>query len=166
MKKEVKNWKTSVQPEVDVLISCQGEDGKPNALAVAYACNCSYDPPMVMVGVVPSRHSHKLIKETGEFVVNIPSEAQRELYTFMGSNSGRDMNKFEEFGVAWEPGKKVSAPILTDCPLNIECKVVDSIMTGSHEMFVGEIVGIQANEEMVNDQGEIVKKMFTPMDFR
>ncbi len=166
MKKDVQNWKTCVQPEVDLLVSCKGKDGKPNALAVAYACNCSFNPPMVMVGVVPSRHSHKLIKETGEFVVNIPSEEQRDLYTYMGTKSGADENKFEEFGVAWEQGKKVAAPILTDCPVNIECKVVDSIVTGSHEMFVGEILAIQANEEMVSDEGAMIKKAFTPMDFR
>ncbi len=166
MKKDVLNWKTCIQPEVDLLVSCKGKDGTPNALVVAYACNCSFDPPMVMVGVVPSRHSHKLITETKEFVVNIPSEEQREMFTFMGTKSGSDMDKFKEYGVAWEQGKKVDAPLMLDCPVNIECKVVDSIVTGSHEMFVGEIVAIQANQDIVDDKGEIIKKAFTPMDFR
>ena len=73
----------------------------------------------------------------------------------MGSHSGRDEDKFEKLNIAVEEGIKVNAPLLADCPINIECKVVDSIVTGSHEMFVGKIEYVHCNREIVNTEGHI-----------
>ena len=148
-KKSVLNRKPAL------LVSCTGTDGKDNALVVVYGGNCSYDPPMVMVGIVPSRYSHKIVKETGCFVVNLVTPEQKELYDYMGSHSGRDGDKFKAMNVKTERGKKINAPVLTDCPVNIECTVVDSIMTGSHEMFIGKIEYVHANADLVNEDGSI-----------
>lgn len=138
-----------------LLVSCTGKDGKDNALVVVYGCNCSYDPPMVMIGIVPSRYSHKIVKETGCFVVNLVTEKQKELYDYMGSHSGRDEDKFKSLNVKTKRGIKVNAPIMTDCPVNIECTVVDSIMTGSHEMFIGKIEYVHADADLVKEDGSI-----------
>src|SRR6056297_1702131 len=134
MKIEVKEFKNSIQPSPYLVVSCHNEEGEYNALAVAYACNCSFDPPMVMVGIVPSRYSYNMVKETGEFVVNLASE---------------------ELELDYIEGEEISAPILNDFPVNIECKVIDSIKTGSHEMFVGKIEYIHCDEELVSEDGKI-----------
>lgn len=165
-KRRLDAWKNCVQPEVDLLVSCRNRAGEVNALAVAYACNCSFDPPMVMVGVVPSRYSHAMIEETGEFVVNIPTEAQRELYTYLGTTSRADEDKLKACGLRWEPGDEVAAPVLLDCPVNIECRVVDRLRTGSHDMFVGEVVCMHADEELVDEGGCLRHKALHPLDFR
>jgi len=155
MKIEVKEFKNSIQPSPYLVVSCHNEEGEYNALAVAYACNCSFDPPMVMVGIVPSRYSYNMVKETGEFVVNLASEELEEELNYLGSNSGRDEDKLEQLELDYIEGEEISAPILNDFPVNIECKVIDSIKTGSHEMFVGKIEYIHCDEELVSEDGKI-----------
>lgn len=155
MEKIQGNKKSCLQPTPKVLVSCRDANGKNNALAVGYCGNCSYDPPMVMVGIVPSRYSYNIIKETGVFVVNLVTKEQQEMFNYLGSHSGRDEDKLNNLNVKIEEAVKVNAPILSDCPVNIECKVVDSIMTGSHEMFIGKVEYVHANSEFVNDKGDI-----------
>ena len=138
---------TYLMPKPPAIVSCRGKDGKNNALVVAYCCNCSYDPPMTMVGIVPSRHSYKLIKETGCFIVNLATPEMKEAYDYLGSHSGRDEDKFAKINLDITEGKAVNAPVITGCPVNIECTVVDSIVTGSHEMFVGKVEYVHAPEE-------------------
>lgn len=155
MDKTQANMKSCLQPLPKVLVSCRGINGENNALAVAYCCNCSYDPPMVMVGIVPSRHSYKMIKETGCFVVNLVGRGYKEVFEYLGTTSGKDENKLSKMNIKLSEGLKVNAPILQDCPVNIECKVVDSIVTGSHEMFVGKIEYVHADKKIVDSEGEI-----------
>ncbi|MDD3225831.1 MAG: flavin reductase family protein [Clostridium sp.] len=155
MKEVVENRKSCLQPTPKILVSCRDNNGRNNALAVAYCCNCSYAPPMIMVGVVPSRYSYKMLKETGVFAVNIVTKDQKEVFDYLGSHSGRDEDKFSKLNIKVEEGIKVNVPLLVDCPVNIECKVVDSIVTGSHEMFVGKIEYVHANSEIVDDNGNI-----------
>jgi len=145
----------SLQPAPRVLVSCQGVNGEKNVLAVGYCCNCSYDPPMVIIGIVPKRYSHQLIKETGCFVVNLVDQKYQGTFDYMGSHSGRDGDKLAAKDVKSQPGEKVIAPILLDCPVNIECTVVNSFVTGSHEMFVGKVECVHADSELVNEKGEI-----------
>lgn len=153
-KKEAKA-KSCLQPAPKVLVSCRGLDGENNALAVGYCGNCSYDPPMVMVGIVPSRYSYKLIKESGCFVVNLVDKSYKDTFDYLGSHSKRDGDKLAAMNVKLQDGKKVNAPILPDCPVNIECTVVDSIVTGSHEMFIGKIECVHANAEITDAEGNI-----------
>ena len=143
------------QPSPKVLVSCRGLNGEENALAVAYCGNCSYDPPMLMVGIVPSRYSYKMIKESGCFVVNIVEKDYEEVFNYLGSVSKKDEDKLEKMNVKRADGVVVNAPILTDCPVNIECTIVDSIVTGSHEMFIGKVEYVHANEEYVDGEGNI-----------
>lgn len=153
--KRIAAGKSCLQPAPQILVSCRGKDGRNNALAVAYCGNCSYDPPMVMVGIVPARFSYHIIKETGCFVVNLVGVGQKKLFDYLGSHSGRDEDKFAKMKIAVSDGEKVNAPLLADCPVNIECTVVDSILTGSHEMFIGKVEAVHADSELVKENGEI-----------
>lgn len=155
MDKQKAKLGTYIMPKPQVIASCRGKDGKNNALVVAYCCNCSYDPPMVLLGIVPSRHSYNLIKESGCFVINLVPEDMKEAFDYLGSHSGRDGDKLAKLNLRIKDGNVVDAPILMDCPVNIECTVVDSIVTGSHEMFVGKVEYVHADDIYLDDKGEI-----------
>lgn len=153
-KKQAK-LKNSLQPMPKVLVSCRGTNGEENVLAVAYCGNCSYDPPMVMVGIVPTRYSYHMIKESGCFVINLVDENYKEIFDYLGSHSKQNEDKIAKMDIKLQDGKKVNAPILLDCPINIECTVVDSIVTGSHEMFIGKIEYVNADAKIIDDAGNI-----------
>lgn len=162
MEKSSANMKSCLQPLPKVLVSCRGLNGENNVLAVAYCGNCSYNPPMVMVGIVPTRYSYQMIKESGCFVVNLVDKSYRETFAYLGSHSKRDEDKLVAAKVKLADGKKVNAPILPDCPVNIECTIVDSIMTGSHEMFIGKIEYVHSDVKLVDAEGNI---NFSKIDF-
>lgn len=155
MDKKQGNLKSALNPMPRVLVSCRGLDGEDNVLAVGYCGNCSYAPPMVMVGIVPSRYSYKMIKESGCFVVNLVDEKYKDTFDYLGSHSKRDEDKLAIKNVKLEDGKKVNAPILSDCPVNIECTIVDSIVTGSHEMFIGKVEYVHGDSSLVDAEGNI-----------
>ena len=156
------NMKSCLQPMPKMLVSCRGLNGENNALAVGYCGNCSYDPPMVMVGIVPTRYSYQMIKESGCFVVNLVDKSYQETLNYLGSHSKRDGDKLATMNVKMQEAVKINAPILSDCPVNIECKVVDSIVTGSHEMFIGKIEYVHADEKLLDKEGNID---FSQIDF-
>ncbi|SHJ53919.1 NADH-FMN oxidoreductase RutF, flavin reductase (DIM6/NTAB) family [Dethiosulfatibacter aminovorans DSM 17477] len=164
LKKEVKDLRNSVQPRPDILVSCR-HNGEDNALAVAVAMNCSFDPPMVAVGIVPSRYSYNMIKESGVFVVNLVTESMREQYAYLGSKSRRDFDKLKELGMETVDGTVVDAPLLVDCPVNAECTIVDSIETGSHVLFIGKVECIHADEELLNENGGVDYKKIDLLKF-
>ncbi|MBC3887018.1 flavin reductase family protein [Acetobacterium paludosum] len=155
MDKVKANMKSCLNPVPKVLVSCRGLNGEENALAVGYCGNCSYDPPMVMVGIVPSRYSYHMIKESGCFVVNLVDSKYQETFIYLGSHSKKNEDKLAIMKVKLEAGKVVNAPILSDCPVNIECTVVDSIITGSHEMFIGKIEYVHGDSKLVSKDGMI-----------
>ncbi len=146
---------TPCVPSANAVVACRGEHGFDNALVVGYACNCSFDPPMVMVGIVPSRYSYELVKQNPCFVVHFVATDQKEAWDYLGSESGRDDDKLQHLGLTVEDGELVNAPVITDFPVAIECTVVDSIMTGSHEMFAARIETIHADEELVDEEGRL-----------
>lgn len=153
--KVMANIQPSMHPSPNVIVSCRGKNGENNALVVAYCGNCSYDPPMLMIGIVPSRHSYQMVKDTGCFVVNLVEKSFRDTFDYLGSVSGRDEDKLSTKNVKMADGTKVNAPLLTDCPVNIECTVVDSIRTGSHEMFIGRIDCVHARPDLVDAEGKL-----------
>jgi flavin reductase (DIM6/NTAB) family NADH-FMN oxidoreductase RutF len=155
MEKKEANKKSCLQVAPKVLVSCRGLDGENNVLAVGYCGNCSYAPPMLMVGIVPTRYSYKMIKESGCFVVNLVDKEYKETFDYLGKYSKRDGDKIEKMNVMLEDAKIVNAPILSDCPVNIECTIVDSIVTGSHEMFIGKVEYVHADPKLVDEDGNI-----------
>ena len=155
--KRITNIKTlCLQPVPKTLVSCQDAEGRNNALVVGFTANVSLDPAMIMVGIVPERFSWHMIKESGCFVVNLPAKGYEKEYTYLGSKSGRDEDKFEKMNIQWENGIAVNAPILTDCPVSIECSVVDSIQPGTHELFIGKVEAVHVDEEYIDQHGNIL----------
>jgi len=145
--------KNALVVKPNVVVTVRDKEGNDNALVVAYAGNCSYDPPMIMMGIVPSRYSYHMIKENGSFVLHLLDKSQTKLFECCGSKSGRDSNKLKDYGVVVTDALKVNAGVINECPVAIECTVVDSIMTGSHEMFIGKVEYVHADKEVVNEKG-------------
>lgn len=154
MKTEVSKVNTLVGTP-QIVVTVRDKEGNDNALVVAYCGNCSYDPPMIMVGIVPSRYSYHMIKENKSFVAHLLDKSQTELFECCGFKSGRDSNKLKDYGIELINGKKVNAGVITSCPVAIECTVVDSIMTGSHEMFIGKVEYVHADKKSLNECGRV-----------
>ena len=156
MKKATKNTVLCMQPVPKTLVSCRDKEGRNNALVVGFAANVSLDPVMVMVGIVPSRYSHHMVKESGCFVINLPKKGYEKEYNYLGSKSGRDEDKFAAMDIKWADAEYVDAPILTDCPVSIECSVIDSMQPGTHELFVGKVEAVHVDEEYLDEKGNIL----------
>lgn len=133
------------------MISARGTTGKPNIVTVAWVGTVCSEPPMVAIGLRPSRHSHQMIMETQEFGLNIPTSDQVTAMDYCGIVSGRDFDKFERCGfTAVQASKLEFAPLIAECPVNLECKVSQVLSLGSHDLFVAEIVAVQAEESLVS----------------
>lgn len=155
MKKSVNQKVLCVQPLPQTIVSCRDKEGKNNALAVGFVANVGLDPAMVMIGIMPCRYSHHIVKESGGFVINLPKKSFKKEFDYLGSKSGRDGDKFAALNLKWEDAKYVNAPILTDCPVSIECSVVESIMPGTHELFIGKVESVNVDEEYIGADGRI-----------
>lgn len=152
MKKEADKTKARIKPMPNTIVSCR-KDGHDNALAVGVASVASIDPVMVMIGIIPSRFSYDMVKDTGKFVVNIPTKEFSEKYMYLGTVSGRDEDKLASINTT--DSDIIDAPILTDCPVNIECSVVDSIQPGSHELFIGKVEKVHCDEEYLTEDNDV-----------
>jgi flavin reductase (DIM6/NTAB) family NADH-FMN oxidoreductase RutF len=141
-------------PNPVVLVSCS-DGSKDNIITLAWVGTVCSSPPMISISIRPSRYSHGLITTSMEFVVNIPDEKMIEACNFCGTKSGRDIDKFKELSFTKDDGLKVNAPLIKECHINIECRVRQKIHLGTHDMFIGEIVNVSADEEVVYPDGEI-----------
>ena len=148
------NWKpgTVLYPLPAVLVSCGAAPEEYNMLTVAWTGTVCSDPPMCYISVRPERHSYEIIRRTGEFVINLTTERLARAADWCGVRSGRDYDKFREMGLT--PGKAlhVAAPIVEESPVNIECRVRQVVPLGSHDMFVAEVVGVQADAVYIDPQ--------------
>lgn len=141
-----------LHPMHTVLVSCVGAAGKPNVTTVAWAMPTSGNPPLVAVSLSPQRHSHTLIEESQEFVINIPTlELLQSVYA-CGTFSGRSFDKFKKAGLTPMPAKKVKAPTIRECIAHIECELDSQITTGDHTVFVGKIVAAYANQGVFTER--------------
>lgn len=154
MKRQIEKG-TCLFPTPAAMVSCAGLDTAPNIITIAWVGVVCSEPPIVSVSIRPSRHSHGLIKESGEFVVNIPREEQLRKLDFCGVTSGRNTDKFAELGLTPVPGSEVKAPLIKECPVNLECRVIDVKRLGTHDLFLGEIVAVHMDEEVLNDKGTV-----------
>lgn len=145
-------WKpgTMIYPLPAVLVSCGDRHLGYNIITIAWTGTLCTDPPLCYVSVRPNRHSHGLIKTTGAYVINLTTRALAFATDWCGVNSGRDKDKFHEMGLTPEKAQVVSAPLIAESPLNIECRVREIIPLGSHDMFLSEVVAINAQQELMN----------------
>lgn len=151
-------WKPGnmLSPVPVVLVSCGGAKGlKPNLITIAWVGSVCSEPPMLSIAVRPERYSHALIRSMGEFVVNVPSIDQAKATDWCGVVSGRDVDKFAGAGLTPAPGLKVACPVVTECPLNIECRVRKSLELGSHTLFLAEVVAVQVSTGLVDSRGRL-----------
>jgi len=143
------NWYFLLHPTKVVLVSCVDKNGKPNVLAIGWSTPVSHEPWMVAIAIHPSRYSHKLIEETGEFTVNIPSIDLVYQTQYCGEYSGKNVDKFKELNLTTIPGKKVSCPSIEECIAFLECRVINKFRTGDHTTFIGEIVHAEAEQDLI-----------------
>jgi len=153
---EKQAWKPGnvLSPLPVVLVSCGSGDWQPNIITIAWTGSVCTEPPMLSISVRPDRHSHRIINDCGEFVVNMPSKRQAKLTDWCGMVSGRQMDKFEKSGLTPAPALEVACPIILECPVNIECKVQHELALGSHTMFVAEVLAVQVSSDMIDDKGK------------
>jgi flavin reductase (DIM6/NTAB) family NADH-FMN oxidoreductase RutF len=141
---------TTLIPLPAVMVSCAPPDGKPNIITVAWVGVACSEPPMISIAIRKTRYSHKIISESGEFVVNIASEDQLQAVDFCGLVSGKDVDKFKETGLTPVKAKRVDAPLIKECPINLECSVRYTLELGSHDLFVGEVLATHMDEEVLD----------------
>ena len=146
------SWKpgTMIYPLPAVLVSCGNQDENYNLFTVAWCGTVCTNPAMCYISVRPERHSYDIIKQTGEFVINLTTESLARATDWCGVKSGRQVNKFQAMRLTPQKGEKVEAPIVVESPVNIECKVKSIIPLGSHDMFIAEVVNVQVDDELIN----------------
>lgn len=138
-------------PVPAVMISVRGKDGKDNIITVAWAGTICSDPPMVSISVRPERHSYQMIKESGEFVINLTTRDLVFATDYCGVKSGRDVDKFKEMNLTKEDAQVVNAPLIKESPVNIECKVTEVKELGTHHMFLAEVVAVSVDDKYMDE---------------
>lgn len=141
-------------PVPAVMVSCGRENERPNIITVAWAGTVCSDPAMVSISVRPERYSYDIIKETGEFVVNLVTKDLVFATDYCGVKSGRDTDKFKEMKLTPLASQRVGAPGIAESPVNIECKVVKELALGSHTMFIGEVVNVTVEDAYLDEKGK------------
>lgn len=159
--KEVKDPSTLFLPKPVALIST-AHDGRDNVMTAAWVNVVCMDPPQVAVAVRENRFTHGLLEASGEFVVNMPSADLWRAVDLCGVISGREVDKFSRAGLSREEGSCVKAPLVAECPLNIECRVTASLPLGSHTLFVGLVLAVHIESECLGPKGKVVVERFRP----
>ena len=148
------DWKpgTMIYPLPAVMVSCGNDESEYNIITVAWTGTICTNPPMCYISVRPERHSHSIIKKNMEFVINLTTADMAFPTDWCGVRSGRDYHKFEEMGLT--PGKStvVGAPLIEESPLCIECRVKEVIALGSHDMFIADVVNVQADDRYLDPE--------------
>jgi flavin reductase (DIM6/NTAB) family NADH-FMN oxidoreductase RutF len=151
--KVLKPGSTALAPVPAVLVSCGLE--RPNIITLAWVGTVCSDPPSVSIAVRPERFSYNLIAEAGEFVVNLPSADQVEVVDYCGQVSGREVDKWAACDLTPIPARKIRTPIIAECLLALECRVTHRLALGAHELFIGEVLAVQADERALDAQGRV-----------
>ena len=155
MAKEIWRPGNMLYPVPAVLVSCGDGKGTDNIITVAWAGTVCSDPAMVSVSLRPERWSYHLIKESGEFVINLTTEALARAADEAGVRSGRDTDKWELLGLTREKASAVSAPMIAESPVSIECRVKEVLPLGSHHMFLGEVAAVSVDPAYLDEKGRL-----------
>jgi flavin reductase (DIM6/NTAB) family NADH-FMN oxidoreductase RutF len=150
------SWKpgTMLFPVPPVMVTC-GTLDKPNVLTIAWTGIINTEPPMTYISVRPGRFSYDIIKNSGEFVINITNLPLAKACDFCGVKSGRSTDKFNEMNLEIESSSKVSAPMLKSAPVSLECKVTEVKSLGTHDMFMAEIVNVNIDDKYIEEDGRL-----------
>ena len=150
------NWKGSalLAPVPPVMVSC-GDMEKSNIITVGWTGILATHPPKTYISVRPQRHSYSIIKEKGEFVINLASADIAKTIDFCGIYTGAKVDKFERCRLTKLPSKEVSAPTIAECKIALECRVTDIIPLGTHDMFMADIVSVSVDDSMLDENGKL-----------
>ena len=141
-------------PLPPVMVSC-GDMDRSNIITIAWTGILCTIPPKTYISVRPSRHSYKIIKETGEFVINLTPAALIKEADFCGVYTGAKVDKFERCKLHKQAASELSCPMIEESPLSIECRVTDIVPLGSHDMFIADIVAVNVDEELIDKDGKL-----------
>ncbi|MBD3183942.1 flavin reductase family protein [Candidatus Poribacteria bacterium] len=146
-----------VYPTPAALVTSIDSDGKPNIITLGEVAMVSLKPTRVSVGMRPATYSNGLVKNSGEFVVNFANADMVREVDFCGTRSGRNVDKFVETGLTPEPAVHVKPPLIKECPVNLECKVVGVLSLGSHDLFIGDVVMMHAEKDILlnEERGQV-----------
>ncbi len=149
-------WKGSalLAPVPSVMVTC-GTMEKANIITIGWTGVVSTRPARVYISVRPERHSHSIIKESGEFVINLTPASLVEVCDYVGTVTGRCVDKIKKTGLSLIESKEVSAPTLADSPLSLECKVISVESHGSHDMFIADVVQVSVDESLMDEKGHL-----------
>lgn len=151
MAKEI--WKPGnmLYPLPVVMVSVADKNGKNNIITLAWVGTVCSEPPMVSISVRPERYSYSILKETGEFVINLTTKELTFATDYCGVKSGRNVDKFKEMQLTALPASEVKAPLIAESPVNIECRVREVKPLGSHDMFLADVVAVHADERYMDE---------------
>ena len=147
------DWKpgTMIYPLPAVLISCGATDEEYNIFTVSWVGTICTDPPMCYISVRPQRHSYPIIVKNREFVINLTNEEMAFATDWCGVRSGKNHQKFAEMHLTPGKSNQLQAPIIQESPLSMECRVKEIIPLGTHDMFIAEIMNIQADARFIDE---------------
>jgi len=150
------SWKpgTMLSPLPPALITSADKD-KINVMTAAWTGIICSEPVITYVSIRPSRYSHELIKKSKEFVINLPTVKIAEAVDTVGVKTGKDMDKFALTGLTPEPSSMVKAPQIAECPVSMECKVLETRSFGTHDMFLAEVINVNVDEKYINEDGAL-----------
>lgn len=153
MAKEIWRAGNMLYPLPAVMVSCARPGERPNIITVAWTGTVCSAPAMVSISVKPERYSYEIIRETGEFVINLTTERLARATDFCGVRSGRDVDKFEAMHLTAGAAVHVGAPVIEESPVNIECRVTQRLELGSHHMFLAEVLGVDVDGAYLDERG-------------
>lgn len=156
MGKQVWKPSTLLNPVPAVMVTCADTAGKANIITLAWAGTINSDPPMLSISVRRERYSYGLIKEKGQFAVNLTTQKLALATDLCGVKSGRDIDKFEAAKLTAEKATVIDVPIIKESPVSLECIVKNRLELGSHDMFVAEIVAVNVEEGLLDEKGKLM----------
>lgn len=150
-------WKGAalLAPVSPTMVTCGDFDGEANIITIGWCGMVSTRPPRVYISVRPSRHSHGIISEKGEFVINLTTDSMAKAADKCGMYTGKKVDKFTRFGLTRERASVVSCPMIAESPVSLECKVISVTPMGSHDMFVADVVAVDVKEELLDEKGTL-----------
>lgn len=145
-----------LSPVPAVLVTVRGKSGQDNVLTIAWCGTVCSSPAMVSISVRKERFSYEMLRESGEFVINLVTEELTRAADYCGVRSGKNEDKFRTSGLTKEPASKVSAPLIAESPVNIECRVKEVLELGSHDLFLAEVLSVDVDEKLLDERGRLM----------